>query len=451
MKMEMKMRRFALLFIFLLSITYSFGGDYLTNTNQSIRYLRNPARGGTIGIDGVYYNPAGLSFLDNGWHFQFNWQQPKQERTIKSSLGPLYAYNYLDPGTQESDGIYSKYFKGKVNIPIQPSIYLAYIQDGWAFQFGAGILGGGGTCKFYDRGVPSFEDLLGSSAISRGYQYSLKSKIEGESYYYGITLGVSKKVTEKLSISFGIRTIFASNIYKGSVDQITFRDNAGNIFNSSDQYVLHAKLDGVGFAPVIGVDYQPNRYLNLSAKYEFRTALHLKTSAKGNNETFNALAQTQPAFTKFLDGEKSRGDMPGLFSCGVQISPIEKVRILGEFKHFFDKDAAQWSSEIVGNTNELLCGVEWDITPKIEVSAGYQRTIYSQKEGNYSDLSFNLNGNSIGFGIGYKLSDCVTLNTGYFRTDYNRHKLDQPMGTLTSSKTFIRKSRVFGLGVDVKF
>ena len=32
----------------------TFAGGLLTNTNQNIAFLRNPARDGAIGIDGVY-------------------------------------------------------------------------------------------------------------------------------------------------------------------------------------------------------------------------------------------------------------------------------------------------------------------------------------------------------------------------------------------------------------
>ena len=38
-------------------------GGLLTNTNQNIAFLRNPARDAAIGIDGVYSNPAGVVFL----------------------------------------------------------------------------------------------------------------------------------------------------------------------------------------------------------------------------------------------------------------------------------------------------------------------------------------------------------------------------------------------------
>ena len=44
-------------------------GGLLTNTNQNIAFLRNPARDAAIGIDGVYSNPAGVAFLGEGIHF----------------------------------------------------------------------------------------------------------------------------------------------------------------------------------------------------------------------------------------------------------------------------------------------------------------------------------------------------------------------------------------------
>jgi hypothetical protein len=68
----------------------AFAGGYLTNTNQSIYFLRNPARDASIGIDGVYYNPAGAAFLGEGFHLQFNWQNARQHRDAVANYGELY-------------------------------------------------------------------------------------------------------------------------------------------------------------------------------------------------------------------------------------------------------------------------------------------------------------------------------------------------------------------------
>ena len=53
----------------------TFAGDYLTNTNQHAAFLRMAARGASIDVDGVYSNPAGLSFLkEDGFHLSLTGQ-----------------------------------------------------------------------------------------------------------------------------------------------------------------------------------------------------------------------------------------------------------------------------------------------------------------------------------------------------------------------------------------
>ena len=50
----------------------SFAGGLLTNTNQHSAFVRNPARFASLGIDAVYFNPAGTAFLQDGWHLSAN-------------------------------------------------------------------------------------------------------------------------------------------------------------------------------------------------------------------------------------------------------------------------------------------------------------------------------------------------------------------------------------------
>ena len=72
-------------------------GGILTNTNQSIDFLRNPARDAAIGLDGVYSNPAGVAFLPEGFHLGFNWQYAHQTRTI-TSTNPVFALGRKNQG-----------------------------------------------------------------------------------------------------------------------------------------------------------------------------------------------------------------------------------------------------------------------------------------------------------------------------------------------------------------
>lgn len=444
-------------FIALCSLCLMFGGmttevwagDYLTNTNQSIGFLRNPSRDASIDIDGVYYNPAGVSFLDEGWHFQFNWQSPHQKRDSRSSYGPLFGANYLNPGTPEADGSVSRLYKGRVHVPIQPSLYLAYNKNDWAFQFGFGIIGGGGTCEFKN-GVGSFEALVGQMGMTQmgaGFGgYSLDSYLKGKSYFFGTTLAAARKLNEKLSVSLGLRAVYAWNNYDGYINNITFRTATGNIVNVPNNYVLDCKQTGLGLAPIIGIDYKVNDYVNLAAKYEFRTPITVKADAK-NNDAFNQMAGQRAAFANYLDDAETQMDLPGFLAVGVQVTPIEKLRLNVGYHLYLDRDTRQWSKSLVKDTNEFTVGAAYDLTDRIEVSAGYQKTMYDQSEANYSDLSFNLNSYSFGLGVGVKLTDKVKLNAAYFQTNYK----DYTLTTAASNITFHRENRVFGLGVDVNF
>ena len=443
------MKKFLLTAAALVVAVAVYAGDYLTNTNQSVRFLRNPSRTGAIGIDGVYYNPAGTVFMNDGWHFQFNWQSPQQTRKVKSNYGALFGANYLNPGVAEADGSFSRSFNGDVHVLIQPSLFAAYNTGDWSFQFGFGILGGGGECKFKS-GIGAFEALVGSMGMQKMGAafggYSLKQEVTGKSFYYGITLAAARQIGEKLSVSLGLRGVIASNHFKGSVTDITFRTIAGDIIDAGNSYVLDCKQSGFGVSPIIGLDFRPNQYLNLAVRYEFKTNLEVESKAH-NNEAFNALAAGQPDFAKYLDKAKHNADMPAILAVGAQVSPIPSLRIDAGYNHYFDLDTKQWNSDLLKDTDEITFGVEYDVSKRVEVSAGLQHTFYNQKEANFSDMNFNLSCTSIGMGVGVKVTDNLTLNASYFVSNYKDHTKPQTTGY----STYKRTNSVFGLGVDFCF
>ena len=88
--------------------TLVFAGGLLTNTNQNIVFLRNPARDAAIGIDGVYSNPAGVAFLENGFHVSLNLQNAHQTRTVETDF-PLFALNANGDGNTLTLPSYHQY------------------------------------------------------------------------------------------------------------------------------------------------------------------------------------------------------------------------------------------------------------------------------------------------------------------------------------------------------
>jgi hypothetical protein len=125
--------------VMLAATTSATAGGILTNTNQSIDFLRNPARDAAIGLDGVYSNPAGVAFLPEGFHIAFNWQYAHQTRTITSN-NPLFALG------RKNSGYTSKTFEGVADAPFIPSLQGAYNKGNWSVQFNLSVPGGGGSC-----------------------------------------------------------------------------------------------------------------------------------------------------------------------------------------------------------------------------------------------------------------------------------------------------------------
>ena len=107
------------LIAFTMTTVTALAGGILTNTNQSISFLKNPARDAAIGLDGVYSNPAGVVFMPEGFHVAFNWQYAHQTRTI-TSVNPVFALG------KKNGGLSTKEFEGVADAPVIPSLQGAY-------------------------------------------------------------------------------------------------------------------------------------------------------------------------------------------------------------------------------------------------------------------------------------------------------------------------------------
>lgn len=127
-------KKMAIAVITALTAAPAFAGGLLTNTNQSVHFLRNPARNASTEIDAVYTNPAGLTFLSDGLHLSLTSQSAFQTRTITSTFNP-FAFN--------NNGNPTKVFKGEASAPIIPSFQLAYKNDKFVFSTSFAVTGGG--------------------------------------------------------------------------------------------------------------------------------------------------------------------------------------------------------------------------------------------------------------------------------------------------------------------
>jgi len=202
--------------LFLLAVVFSmFGkiwaGGLLTNTNQNVSFLRNPARDASTEIDAAYTNPAGLAFLSHeGFSLSINNQSAFQTRTTTSDYAPFIGFG----------GNPVKEFEGKAQALFVPNLQAAYKTGDWTFSANMGIVGGGGTLDF-SKGLPSFESQVAGNVaalyvpLNTLPAYTLDSRLKGTQIIYGIQLGATYKFSDNFSAYIGGRASIVENKYEG--------------------------------------------------------------------------------------------------------------------------------------------------------------------------------------------------------------------------------------------
>lgn len=490
----MKYQKTALAALLLAMTTSTQAGGLLTNTNQNIAFNRNFARVGAIGIDGVYFNPAGVAFLDQGFHLSLNFQNVYQTRQITSAFSiPAFAntpyeYPFTLNGGDKTDG--SKFYEGKASVPILPSFQVAYNKDKWSFQAGFGLTGGGGKASF-NEGLPSFErqiailpalinqqlptfsTLLGQQETP-ATSYSMQSYMSGHQYNFGLQLGVAYKINENLSVFGGARFNYIYNKYEGNITNIS-ADVNGNNQNLYEYFGSKAKL------------------LTEKAAALQAQAVAAKTQADAYQAQANAAtdptakAQLQAAANQYAAGAQQASAGAKLVSAGADKlnSSKELVKdryvevsqrgwgitpILGidyrtgkwnfaaryEFTTKFNienntkRDDTQKYENGVNTPNDipgiLALGAQYEVLKNLRVMAGYNH--YFDKDArmdNNKQRFLKHNTQEFLAGVEWDINPTVTVSAGGQRTLYGLGD-----GKYLTDLSFVTSSYSFGVGAKIK-
>ncbi|MBR7114324.1 MAG: hypothetical protein IKC66_00065 [Alistipes sp.] len=459
--------------------TSAFAGGPMTNTNQSASFLRSIARGTSLDPDAVYNNPAGVVFMENGFHIGLNDQMAAQTRTISSTYG-AFAMG------AENRGMATKEFKGEVFSPVIPSVHLAWKHNRWAIMAGVGVNGGGGSLEF-DEGLGSFErqfsvlpgaiSQLGAAMGLSASAYDMDMELTGKSMTLAFNVGAAFRITDWLSIAAQVRVGVTNNSYVGEIDDIEINPtmaamglngqmmNASQFFTAAGQalgainpalageaakyaaltadHILDVKQKGTSVSPVLALAFHKGKW-DASIKYEFKMGTELDI------ESAPVSAKDPVINSIFADGTTVKAETPALLSAAVS-RHFGPVKVTAEWHHYFDKDAENsFSNVIEGNTNEALLGAEWTISDKWLVSAGVQRTALNMIENNYSDMNFSCPSWSVGFGAAYSFSERVRLNLGIMPTFYEDVTARGVASGLDFTDVYSRTSWAWGVGLDLK-
>ncbi len=436
----------------------------LTNTNQSALFVRMLSRNASTDIDAVYFNPAGLTGLRDGWHFSLANQTIFQEKTVTNDYLLLNEREYV----------------GKVNVPVFPNVYAVYKTGKLAVSFGFGPNAGGGSAD-YDRGLPAFETpiaaipLLLSSFGLPTTAYSADIAFNGKSVFYGFQLNLSYALSDTVSVAAGARYIHAVNTYEGEIKNIMINPkhpllNPTGAMTSAPGFFaklgpayayyaaatadmkVDAKQTGSGITPIIGLNFKPLENLNLAVRYEFKTKLEL------TNET------TQDDVGLFPDGWKTGNDMPAILGLGAEYGLTPNLRASLSFNYWFDENVnwdAPATPEEVPTSNrdlidhnawELAFGLEYDVSSMFRLSAGFLHTEMGVNNDYQTDLRHELSANTVGLGGRIILSDKLSFDIAGLNVWYAKANKLIPYPPLGSfQETYQRTSFAVSAGVNLSF
>ncbi len=481
----MKLLKAAIVAMALSGTQVVWAGGINTNTNMSTAFGRNLSREGAISIDGVYFNPAGATFLSPGLHLSINWQLITQHRYIDNNY-ELFANNTEKPTTNRN-------FKGHSLAPFFPTVQAAYNWHRFSFQANAGVGGGGGKCTF-DDGLGSFEKIVSETALAasglastvdgslfnaltgarvpeqmaqamvgkNGFssdqyfgkqgKYSAQSYMRGRQYYYGVSLGVGYKLTDDLSVFAGARGVYASCNYYGYVRNI----KVGNMplyqvldptkTNSAD-IELSCDQSGFGVTPILGIDYRLGKW-NFSAKYEFKTRMRLKNSSVNQ---FPSIGNLSDNLAKALNATLQNNNMTAEQASDVTEVTLSSPAVDGTMKAL----KARFDEGINGATGEYQDGksIPADLPGIVAVGVGYTPNdalrltagfhYYFDKQAHaYNNRNKLLKRGTMEYsaGVEYDPIKLITVSAGYQRTNYGLS--DEYM----DDKSFVVSSNSIGTG-----
>jgi long-chain fatty acid transport protein len=394
----------------------------ITNSNQSIQYFRMLARNASTDIDAVFYNPAGLVKMQDGFHLAVHNQSIWQDKTITNSFPLLNNSSYL----------------GTVRVPVYPDVYAVYKKGPLALSFGFGPNAGGGTAKF-NTGLPTFEIPFAMNTFFipalMGLplnQYAMDMNFQGGSVYLGFQLNASYAITDWLAGAVGFRYISAKNTYTGAITNVSYNFFYGAMAPASTVFTslglpsiaalfanraVDVEQTGSGFTPIIGFHLTPIEGLNIGIHYEFKTAIELTN--KTTKDDTAGLDAAHPTGL-FPDGAKTNADIPAIFAIGASYAIMPELRAHLSYTLYFDKDA-NWDGRetlVNANTYDLAIGLEYDVAKFLTLSAGYMSSPYDLKPNFQSALNFSLGADTVGFGAQLRVVPNLTIDLGVLIAKY---------------------------------
>ncbi|MBN2033344.1 MAG: outer membrane protein transport protein [Deltaproteobacteria bacterium] len=382
--------------------------------NFSAEYVRTLNRNAaTDSADAVVYNPAGVVKMEDGLYLSISGQYALKD--YSNTVGGI------EYDTDEPDFV--------------PSLFALYTRHRWAAFAAVTIPCGGGTVD-YERGSATTLAIGNGIILGSGGKFNhVKSqRMEGESLYYGFTVGGAYALSDTVSASIGIRYIDAQIDTKG----YAILNNATTPLVPDTTYSVDYEERGDGLGGIAGVNIAPTKELNIGVRYETKTGLDLET--KERRDDINGIT----------NGSKRKRDLPPLLGLGIACNIRPNVRAEANLTYYFNKDA-NWDDVGLTTADEtqksngydMGIALEYTFNPGVKGSLGYMYTETGIDPDNMSIEAPQLDAHTLAAGVAYEATFGLNLNFGVLMVFYDGE-------TTTAGIKLEKKDMVMALGIQYK-
>ena len=373
----------------------SFGASIDLVQNYSAEYAGNPAQQGAINYGStIYFNPAGLSQLEQGTYFVGGVQVAFGEQSMAE-------------GKEYDADLFS---------PIPNFAVYKVVEDG-AYFWTLGAVAGGATLEYKD-GVP-----LG------GLEKKLEgTNVKGGNQYAQTTIGRTWKVNEKLSTSLGLRAVYGLRTLEASTSV--------KGLNGLTVASIDSERTGYGFGFQLGLNYKATEKLNLGLRYDSQVNMNFKTDATINrvdlpgkpvgSQIVGGLLEKFPVYAPDL---KTRRDLPAILALGASYKVTDRWTTFIGGNYYFNKDATMDQVGILKNYDysngwEISVGSEYWINDKFAWLVGANYADTGAPEGTYSPTEYAINSIFVGTGIKYRQNETTEWTVAFNQYFYDSTNAD---------------------------
>ncbi|MGL4533551.1 MAG: OmpP1/FadL family transporter, partial [Fusobacteriaceae bacterium] len=223
------------------------------------------------------------------------------------------------------------------------------------------------------------------------------------------------------------------------------------------KYDIDSERTAFGVTGIIGLNYHPNKKLNVGMRYETETKLDFDTKesrlrkgfreSTGNDEIGDLLYDvmaSQSAIRQWMVEGSGRRNLPAVAALGVSYKATDKTTLLASGNYYFIKEAGDDVGNFDGYDNgyEVSVGLDYQLNEEWTLMTGYQYTNTGANEQTYTDTDYVLDANMYSSGVKYKYSSQLDLMLTYSHIQYITDK---------SIKEIEYKKSVDAIGVSATY